>query len=62
MIPPEARVLRVSGADHAVLDLPTGRLMVTRGHNDAHGDPAELRRFARAILAACDQAEGDPPS
>ncbi|GLK86704.1 hypothetical protein [Ancylobacter defluvii] len=58
MIPPEARVLRVPGADHAVLDVPTGRLMVSRGHNDVHGDPSELRRFARAILEVCDEITG----
>ncbi|MDR6953770.1 hypothetical protein J2X65_003133 [Ancylobacter sp. 3268] len=60
-LPPEARILRVPGADHAVFDLPTCRLIVKRGHNDAHGDPEELRRFAWAVLAACHRVEGDPP-
>ncbi|MCB4767839.1 hypothetical protein LGR54_04420 [Ancylobacter sp. Lp-2] len=49
------------GADLVVLDLPTGIVIVDRGHNTVHGDPAELRRLARAILAVCDQAESDPP-
>ena len=56
-LPPEARPLRVPGADWAVLDLPTGRLMLRRGHNDIMGSVDELRALARAMLAACDQAE-----
>ncbi|GAB4071798.1 hypothetical protein KHC28_00510 [Ancylobacter sonchi] len=50
-------MLLAPGADRAILDIPTGLVIVDRGHNTAHGDPAELRRYARAILAACDAAE-----
>ena len=46
-------MLRVLGADHVVLYMPTGLLMAKRCHNNAHGDPAEFRRFADA----CDRAE-----
>ena len=56
-LPPEARPLRVPGADWAVLDLPTGRLQIERGHNAVMGNAAELRKLAAAINTACERAE-----
>ncbi|MDR6954101.1 hypothetical protein J2X65_003469 [Ancylobacter sp. 3268] len=57
--------LNVPGADHVGFDERSGRLFVVRAHNDVMGEIRELRRQARAVLAACDAAEsvlrGAPP-
>ncbi|MDR6952282.1 hypothetical protein J2X65_001637 [Ancylobacter sp. 3268] len=59
---PECVQLGVPGAERAVLDLPTGRIILVRGHNDIVGTMDDLRALAHAILAACDRAErGDYP-
>lgn len=56
-LPYGAVSLRVSLADRAILDKPSGRLIVETDHNVATGTPDALRRHAKAILSACDQAE-----
>ncbi|MDF2618609.1 MAG: hypothetical protein K0S00_1268 [Xanthobacteraceae bacterium] len=40
----------------AVLDLPTGMLLVGERHHHTHGQIEEVERFAATLIAACWEA------
>lgn len=51
-----AVLLPSAEGSRAVLDLPTGMLLVGERHHHTHGQIEEVERFAATLIAACWEA------